>query len=74
MYEEYLAGEGIQRSRLGEIEAEVESEVERAQEEALLSRAQHMPPGASALTGVYGVSGVSGTVTSIPEFDAERVQ
>jgi TPP-dependent pyruvate/acetoin dehydrogenase alpha subunit len=71
MYEEYLAGEGIQRSRLGEIEAEVESEVERAQEEALLSRAQHMPPGASALTGVYGVSG---TVTSIPEFDAERVQ
>lgn len=53
VYEEYLVAEGIDRSRLEEIEESVTAEVEAAQSEALESRAQRMPPGESALTGVY---------------------
>ncbi len=59
LYEEYLVGEsgaeggGAMRQQLEEIEAGVEAEVEKAQEEALESRANHMPPGESALVGVY---------------------
>ena len=55
LFEEYLVaegGEGI-RAQLEGIEAEVEAEVEQAQQEALDSRSRHMPSGESALTGVY---------------------
>jgi TPP-dependent pyruvate/acetoin dehydrogenase alpha subunit len=53
LYEEYLADEGIPRSALLDIEAEVEAEVEQAQDEALASRRERMPPGESAAVGVY---------------------
>jgi len=53
LYEEYLVDEGLSRSALGDIEAEVEAEVERAQEEALASRREHLPAGESAVEGVY---------------------
>ena len=43
-------------TRLAAIEAEVTAAVERAAEEALASRAT-MPPGASALAGVYAKQG-----------------
>jgi hypothetical protein len=35
------------------VEAEVEAEVERAQEEALVSRRERMPAAESAVEGVY---------------------
>ncbi|HZO17904.1 MAG TPA: thiamine pyrophosphate-dependent dehydrogenase E1 component subunit alpha [Gemmatimonadaceae bacterium] len=53
LYEEYLADDGVPRSTLADIEAKVEAEVERAQEEALASRRDHMPEGKSAVEGVY---------------------
>ena len=53
LYEEYLADDGVPRSTLTDIEAEVEAEVERAQEEALASRRDHMPEGKNAVEGVY---------------------
>lgn len=53
LYEEYLVDEGVSRSALGEVEAEVETEVERAQEEALASRREQLPAGESAVEGVY---------------------
>ena len=53
LYEEYLADEGVPRSVLGEVEAQVEAEVERAQDEALASRRDRLPVGESALEGVY---------------------
>ena len=46
-------GRGIPPERLGEIEQEIELEVGRAEEEALASRAERMPHGEDALTGVY---------------------
>ena len=52
LYEEYLKADGIASSRLEEIEAVVTGEVERAAEEAIQSR-DRMPPGASAVEGVY---------------------
>jgi TPP-dependent pyruvate/acetoin dehydrogenase alpha subunit len=55
-YEEYLKGEGIAVQRLEDIEAEVTAEVERASEQALQSR-DRMPPGQSALQGVYAKNG-----------------
>jgi TPP-dependent pyruvate/acetoin dehydrogenase alpha subunit len=55
-YEEYLKGEGIAVQRLEEVEAEVTAEVERASEQALQSR-DRMPPGESALQGVYAKNG-----------------
>jgi TPP-dependent pyruvate/acetoin dehydrogenase alpha subunit len=55
VYEEYLVEEGITRERLGQIEAEVTAEVDRAAERALAGREQRMPdpsraewPGVSA--------------------------
>jgi pyruvate dehydrogenase E1 component alpha subunit len=53
LYEEYLVDEGVSRSALSGVEAEVEAEVERAQEEALTSRRNQLPPGESAVDGVY---------------------
>jgi len=52
MYEEYLKADGIPVKRLEEIEAEVTAEIEHAAEAAVQSR-ERMPPGASALDGVY---------------------
>jgi 2-oxoisovalerate dehydrogenase E1 component len=52
LYEEYLKEDGVPGRRLEEVEAEVTAQVERAAEEALASREQ-MPPGESALEGVY---------------------
>jgi TPP-dependent pyruvate/acetoin dehydrogenase alpha subunit len=52
LYEEYLKEEGVKAKRLGEVEAEVTAEVERAAEEAIASR-EKMPKGESALDGVY---------------------
>jgi len=53
LYEEYLSDAGVARERLEEIAAGTAAEVERGEAEALESRAQHMPAGASALDGVY---------------------
>ena len=53
LYEEYLVDEGVSRDELTAIEADVEAEVERAQEAALESRRDHLPTGASAVEGVY---------------------
>ena len=53
LYEEYLIDEGVPRSALRDVEGEVEAEVERAQEDALASRRDHMPLGESAVVGVY---------------------
>jgi TPP-dependent pyruvate/acetoin dehydrogenase alpha subunit len=52
LYEEYLKEEGVTAQRLEEGEAEVTAQVERAADEALASR-ETMPPGKSALEGVY---------------------
>ncbi|HEX4574687.1 MAG TPA: thiamine pyrophosphate-dependent dehydrogenase E1 component subunit alpha [Gemmatimonadales bacterium] len=56
LYEAYLKEEGVTGTQLEEVEREVTAEVERAAEQALGSRAA-MPPGASALPGVYAPSG-----------------
>jgi pyruvate dehydrogenase E1 component alpha subunit/2-oxoisovalerate dehydrogenase E1 component alpha subunit len=56
LFEEHLADEGVARSTLGEIESEVEAEIERAESEALESRKLHMPQPESALVGVYAES------------------
>jgi TPP-dependent pyruvate/acetoin dehydrogenase alpha subunit len=53
LYEEYLVDDGVARATLGGIEADVEAEVERAQEEALESRKERMPVPESAVEGVY---------------------
>ncbi|HMA01693.1 MAG: hypothetical protein ACM34L_03040, partial [Gemmatimonas sp.] len=53
MYEQWLTGWGMSRERLEEIEQEIELEVGKAEEEALASRAERMPHGEDALTGVY---------------------
>lgn len=52
LYEEYLKEEGRTVRELDGVEAEVTAQVERGTEEALKSREQ-MPPGESALGGVY---------------------
>jgi pyruvate dehydrogenase E1 component alpha subunit/2-oxoisovalerate dehydrogenase E1 component alpha subunit len=52
LYEEYLKEEGATVKRLGEVEAEVTAQVERAAEEAIASR-ERMPKGQTALEGVY---------------------
>jgi len=56
MYEEYLKADAIPVTELQAIEAEVTAEVESATEQALQSR-HRMPPGASALQGVYAKPG-----------------
>jgi TPP-dependent pyruvate/acetoin dehydrogenase alpha subunit len=55
LYEEFLKEEGVTARQLEEVEGEVTAAVERAAEQALESRAA-MPPGASALPGVYASS------------------
>jgi 2-oxoisovalerate dehydrogenase E1 component len=55
-YEEYLKADGIAGQRLEQIEVEVTAEIERAAEQALQSR-DKMPPGESALQGVYAKNG-----------------
>jgi TPP-dependent pyruvate/acetoin dehydrogenase alpha subunit len=52
LYEEYLKEEGVKVQRLGEAEAEVAAQVEKAAEDAIKSR-ERMPQGQSALEGVY---------------------
>ena len=52
LYEEYLKEEGVTAARLGEVEAEVTAEIDRAERDALASR-ERMPGGESALGGVY---------------------
>jgi len=52
LYEEYLKEEGVKVQRLGEVEAEVAAQVEKAAEDAIKSR-ERMPQGRSALEGVY---------------------
>jgi len=56
MYEEHLKGDGIPVRQLEEIEAHVTAEVEHAAAQALQSR-EAMPPGESALQGVYATNG-----------------
>ena len=56
MYEEYSKADGITVKQLEEIEADVTAEVEQAAEQALRSR-DRMPPGESALQGVYPKNG-----------------
>jgi pyruvate dehydrogenase E1 component alpha subunit/2-oxoisovalerate dehydrogenase E1 component alpha subunit len=52
LYEEYLKEEGVTAVRLGQVEADVTDQVERAAEEAIASR-EKMPKGETALSGVY---------------------
>ena len=69
MFEEHLVRTGISRERLAEAERAVEAEVDAAELEALASRAEHMPAGPSALSGVYrGMNGHEACVA-----DAGRV-
>ncbi len=56
MYEEYSKADGITVKQLEQIEADVTAEVEQAAEQALRSR-DRMPPGESALQGVYAKNG-----------------
>jgi TPP-dependent pyruvate/acetoin dehydrogenase alpha subunit len=52
LYEEYLAGRGVARERLADVEAEVTAEVETAAERVRAERSQHMPaPEAAELEG-----------------------
>jgi hypothetical protein len=53
MFEQWLAGRGISPERLAMLEEEIELEVGTAEEEALASRAERMPSGEDALSGVY---------------------
>ena len=53
MYEQWLTGRGISGETLEALEQRVELEVSRAEEEALASRADKMPHGDDALSGVY---------------------
>src|SRR2546429_1065485 len=52
LYEEWLKQEGVPARRLEQVEAEVTEQVEQAAAQALSSR-DRMPPGESALGGVY---------------------
>jgi TPP-dependent pyruvate/acetoin dehydrogenase alpha subunit len=53
LFEEHLIDEGVGRTALEQVEAEVEAEIERAEGEALESRKLRMPDPESALVGVY---------------------
>ena len=55
LYEEYLKQDGVTPGRLEQVEEAVTAEVERGAEEALSSR-DRMPPGESALQGVYAAN------------------
>ena len=56
LYEEYLKEDGVVAERLAEVEAAVTAQVEQAADAALQSR-ERMPPGESALDGVYARHG-----------------
>jgi TPP-dependent pyruvate/acetoin dehydrogenase alpha subunit len=57
LFEEYLKQRlGVGAGGLEEVEAGVEAEILAAEAEALSSREHHVPPGASALSGVYSES------------------
>jgi len=56
LYEEYLVEEGFSRDTLSAIESEIEAEVRRAEDEALLSRQTRMPRPENAIAGVYAES------------------
>ena len=60
LFEEHLVGEGVARSTLDAIEAEVEAEIGQAEAAALESRRLHMPAPESALDGVYADPGSAG--------------
>ncbi len=53
LYEEHLKALGVAAARLAEVETEIEAEVLAAEAEALRSREAAVPPGESALAGVY---------------------
>lgn len=53
LYEEYLVEEGFTRATLSAIESEIQADVTRAEEEALVSRQVRMPAPESALAGAY---------------------
>jgi len=53
LYEEHLKALGVGSRELGEVEARVEAEILAAEAEALASRERSVPPGPSALEGVY---------------------
>jgi TPP-dependent pyruvate/acetoin dehydrogenase alpha subunit len=53
LYEEHLKGLGVAASVLADVEARVEAEVGRAEEEALRSRDGSVPDPATAVEGVY---------------------
>jgi TPP-dependent pyruvate/acetoin dehydrogenase alpha subunit len=59
LYEEYLVEEGVTRDVLASLEADVEAEIERAEEEALASRQHSMPSPESAAVGVYAHDGAT---------------
>ena len=61
LFESYLAAEGERVETLAGIEAEVEAEIERAEAEALESRASRMPAGEMAVADVY--ASIQGSVT-----------
>jgi pyruvate dehydrogenase E1 component alpha subunit/2-oxoisovalerate dehydrogenase E1 component alpha subunit len=63
MFETWLVDEGVDRSRLESIEADVSAEVEAAAEEALRSRENAMPVGETAAHGAY-----AGSVASKPNW------
>src|SRR3989454_6947883 len=56
LYEEYLKEDGVVAERLAGVEAAVTAQVEQAADAALQSR-ERMPPGESALDGVYARNG-----------------
>ena len=56
LYEEYLKGDGTPVEELESIEDEIAAQVDRAAEEALASRTTNLPPGESALDGVYATA------------------
>jgi TPP-dependent pyruvate/acetoin dehydrogenase alpha subunit len=53
LFEEHLKRSGVTAARLAEVEASVEAEVSRAEEEALRGREERKPEPASALERVY---------------------
>ena len=53
LFEEYLKEGGVTPEALESVESKVNSEVDRAADEALASRAERVPEPASALEGVY---------------------
>jgi len=65
LYEEYLKEDGVPLQRLEDIEADVTAQVEHAVAEALQSREQ-MPPGESALQGVYATGADGPVPTNVP--------